>query len=597
MLYDFDVKLKKIACYKLVVILGLFSQEGVAATNQVDIMVAYSQEAKAYYEKYNLTPCIEAKKHIDYSNDVLNNSRVNLEFKLVDCHFIDLSISEVSEPFLYQLIGNRQLQQLRSKLNADIVVTLTASDDTKNYGLASYDYHAGLRKIINNNKLKEKTKFSIKQSSQPFGLVQIDKWRQDQSRDIVIKNKNATDHTFTHEIGHLMGLSHDIKTTVNFSDNDGQDHLNDYMDYINKNSYTLPKNSIKVDGEGNRNFTNSNELLNEILTEQVRIYLTTDDEIIKEVEALRDQILVDALYILEYYAGKDGLMSYQDYVDKNVDDFWFNGIFDFSLGYAGEFNSIKYGTIMSYGDNIMPYFSSIDLLCSSDKIGLYDVKCGSATANASRSLNLVAAKVANLCQTRSVKSDSESMSLASNIINAHLIKPKKLLSEIDPESFSSDTPKSLEYNIFLSYLTMPDENGTDGIYPWNDNTQIIFDESDDGILAVNKIDSYAPIIGVEIGCGIQSSKIYKLAAKVKTKKPGISTLWLYYELANINPSTGELYKKWFKVAEKKTDDTGFITLEGDVKLPNNIKVATLVVTGEPGSELLINRMYVIERNN
>ncbi|WP_163832098.1 zinc-dependent metalloprotease family protein [Spartinivicinus ruber] len=518
-----------------------------AAQYTVDVMVIYPTEVKDYFEKNSINIEEEIKGYIDYSNQVFNNSNVNIELNLV---------YQAHSPWLGKLTKNSptavhnksRTHQLRSYYGADIVVALT-----ENYnGKAE---HVG-KQALNG-------KFSIEHRISPVAVVGVlpNEFEPETPEKLDRRRK----WTFLHETGHLMGLRHDHKTTKDLQhstytwalDDSGLLDLYDFKDEIQKKTGNWP-----TDQEA---------------TPAYQAYLKKNNFPLEE----------------EYVAAA---------VERSTEE---SGLYRYSMGYSAKSGEQEYGTIMSYADDIIPYFSSPDNHCSNLDGTLQNLKCGSEEENASKSLNQAAPEIANFCSA----SKREKSELALNFDQVEIVPSQKLnevKNNVELENIFA------QYDFVSGYYSDFEDNEIKGLFGWNKSSKLeivkqlgkVSDFDDQG----NKIEveeeksllkvtdsQYFPAVGLELSCAVEEEQTYRVAANIKTTKATTAVLWLYYELAAIDPETDKPLQKWFKVGEANTDSNSFTILENDIKLPQHITTARLVLTSTTGNTLLIDNLIVAKK--
>ncbi|MDE1466074.1 hypothetical protein [Spartinivicinus poritis] len=352
-----------------------------------------------------------------------------------------------------------------------------------------------------------------------------------------------------------MGLTHDIRTNYYDIDSTIRDEIErkaktKHIKYLKDNNYLTYDDFVKKNELAELDLENNFELYAE--------YLRTNN--------IRDE----------------------DSFVRELSSPYLGGIYSFSTGFSFEKGGKYYGTIMSYDQNL-PYFSNPSIKCSTNDLSESGLKCGSEFDNSSRSLNLTAKKISNFCSA----SKRDRSDLATNFELVKLIAE----SEAETIDFDFTHPYYNEFNTKDQF----------GIYQWNKtgllnfdtaNKQVVDDEGNSSIEETTVLmvqdSKYFPAVGFELSCVAEEKKAYIVGASVKTAKPGKSTLWLYYELAALDPKSDTQVKKWIKLDEKDTDNNQFTDLEAAVRLPENITVARIAITSTNDNTLVIDKLVVVK---
>ena len=160
--------------------------------NHLDLLVLYSENARARYEARDGSVDAPLQASIDYLNLVFRNGQLDLNARLVHHEQApdSLTITNSGGDVLTRLRNNQEVQALRAEHQADLVHIFVTAEVTGVCGIAY---------------LLRKGATAASFSPAGYGLTVM---------------QGCGDETFAHEVGHNLGGNHDPPNTSCFEDAD-----------------------------------------------------------------------------------------------------------------------------------------------------------------------------------------------------------------------------------------------------------------------------------------------------------------------------------------------------------------------------------------
>ena len=161
--------------------------------NHLDMLILYSENAKARYEARDGSVDARLQESIDYLNLVFRNGELDLNARLVHHQQVpaSLTITNSGGDVLTRLRNNREVQALRAEHQADLVHIFVVQAEAG--GVCGIAY------------LLEKGDTAASFSPSGYGLTSM---------------QGCGDDTFAHEVGHNLGGNHDPQNTNCFENAD-----------------------------------------------------------------------------------------------------------------------------------------------------------------------------------------------------------------------------------------------------------------------------------------------------------------------------------------------------------------------------------------
>lgn len=159
------------------------------SANTADVLVLYTQDARNSRNGQDIDARIAS--YISYSNQAYQNSQVDLQLRLVGKGLLNRDYRYVTEANLNSLRTDTEVLALRRQTGADLVVLLNLAQQV------SGGYVCGIGYIPSGDSARGV--FHQNAGSVAFSLVGVD----------------CSLATFTHEIGHNMGLGHSQRQNSN----------------------------------------------------------------------------------------------------------------------------------------------------------------------------------------------------------------------------------------------------------------------------------------------------------------------------------------------------------------------------------------------
>ena len=165
--------------------------------NHLDMLVLYSENARARYEARDGSVDARLQESIDYLNLVFRNGQLDLVARLVHHEQApdSLTITNSGGAVLQRMANNREVRALRAEHQADLVHIFVTAEVSGVCGIA---YLLG----------KGDTAASF--SPTGYGLTVM---------------QGCGDETFAHEVGHNLGGNHDPPNARNFEDADWRNNV------------------------------------------------------------------------------------------------------------------------------------------------------------------------------------------------------------------------------------------------------------------------------------------------------------------------------------------------------------------------------------
>ena len=159
----------------------------------VDLLVLYDGELLDYGFNATLDHLIEV------GNQIYTKSQVNLQIRVASTQQFDFPITWTNQKVLRTIENDNAIKDLRNRVGADLVVMLRPF-------YSEYHSNCGIAPALNNSYRED----SIPSFINDFGFSVV---------GITINNNgvHCSKDTLVHEIGHNMGLLHDVKTIQNNS--------------------------------------------------------------------------------------------------------------------------------------------------------------------------------------------------------------------------------------------------------------------------------------------------------------------------------------------------------------------------------------------
>lgn len=160
--------------------------------NQLDMLIVYSEAARARYEARDGSVDAPVQASIDYLNTVFRNGQLDLVARLVHHEQApaSLTITNSGNAVLSRLRNNQEVQALRAEHRADLVHIFVTAEVSGVCGIAY---------------LLQKGATAASFSPAGYGLTVM---------------QGCGDETFAHEVGHNLGGNHDPPNTDCFEDAD-----------------------------------------------------------------------------------------------------------------------------------------------------------------------------------------------------------------------------------------------------------------------------------------------------------------------------------------------------------------------------------------
>ena len=165
--------------------------------NHLDMLVLYSEDARARYEARDGSVDARLQESIDYLNLVFRNGELDLVARLVHHEQAPDSLTITSDggDVLERMAGNREVQALRAEHQADLVHIFVTAEVSGVCGIAY---------------LLRKGRTAAAFSPFGYGLTVM---------------QGCGDETFAHEVGHNLGGNHDPPNASRFEDADWRNNV------------------------------------------------------------------------------------------------------------------------------------------------------------------------------------------------------------------------------------------------------------------------------------------------------------------------------------------------------------------------------------
>ena len=164
---------------------GMLIASASASAEVVDVLVLYTPEALTTRNGADINARISS--YIAYANTAYQNSRVDMQLRLVGSQLINVPYTHVNETNLANLSRDAMVANLRETTGADLVTLLNLRQEM------SGGYVCGIGYVPQGR--SDTGQFYSNAASAGFNLVGID----------------CGVTTFAHELGHNMGLGHSYK--------------------------------------------------------------------------------------------------------------------------------------------------------------------------------------------------------------------------------------------------------------------------------------------------------------------------------------------------------------------------------------------------